>query len=62
MASYLEKVKELLGEFDTATITQVPRNENSNVDALASLTTRLEASLLKSVPLEVLEEPIIDKP
>ena len=62
MASYLEKVKELLGQFDTETITQVPRNENSNTDALAYLTMGLEDSLLKTVPLEILEEPSIDKP
>ena len=59
MASYLEKEKELLEQFDTITITQVPRNENSNADALACLVMRLEDSLLKTVPLEILEEPSI---
>ncbi|KAL5549896.1 hypothetical protein UlMin_000072 [Ulmus minor] len=34
---YLEKAKELLGQFDTVTITQIPRNENSNADTLAGL-------------------------
>ncbi|KAL5561391.1 hypothetical protein UlMin_031138 [Ulmus minor] len=61
MASYLEKAKELLGQFDTVTITQIPRNENTNADALARLATRLEDSLLKTVPLEILDEPSIDK-
>ncbi|KAL5542852.1 hypothetical protein UlMin_010562 [Ulmus minor] len=61
MASYLEKAKELLGQFDTVTITQIPRNENTNADALARLATGLEDSLLKTVPLEILVEPSIDK-
>ncbi|KAL5555160.1 hypothetical protein UlMin_037396 [Ulmus minor] len=61
MASYLEKAKELLGQFNTVTITQIPRNENTNADALARLATGLEDSLLKTVPLEILDEPSIDK-
>ncbi|KAL5579951.1 hypothetical protein UlMin_012393 [Ulmus minor] len=61
MAFYLEKAKELLGQFDTVTITQIPRNENSNADALARLATGLEDSLLKTIPLEILDEPSIDK-
>ncbi|KAL5541181.1 hypothetical protein UlMin_042654 [Ulmus minor] len=61
MASYLEKAKELLGQFDTVTITQIPRNKNTNADALARLTTGLEDILLKTVPLEILDEPSIDK-
>ena len=35
MAFYLEKAKELLGQFDTVTITQIPRNENFNANVLA---------------------------
>ncbi|KAL5560487.1 hypothetical protein UlMin_036698 [Ulmus minor] len=46
MASYLEKI---------------PRNENTNADALARLATGLEDSLLKTVPLKILDEPSIDK-
>ncbi|KAL5555378.1 hypothetical protein UlMin_037614 [Ulmus minor] len=61
MAFYLEKAKELLGQFDTVTITQIPRNENTNADTLACLATGLEDSLLKTVPLEILDEPSIDK-
>ena len=61
MVSYLEKVQELMGQCDAATITQVPRNENSNVDALAHLTIALEDSLLKTIPLDFLEEPSTNK-
>ena len=61
MAFYLAKAKELLGRFNTVTITQIPRNENTNADALARLATGLEDSLLKTVPLEILDEPSINK-
>ncbi|KAL5555466.1 hypothetical protein UlMin_037702 [Ulmus minor] len=62
MASYLEKVKEAMNQFDTVTIIQVPRAENTNTDALARLATGLEERLLKTVPIEILEVPSIDKP
>ena len=62
MALYLKMAKELLGQFDTVTITQVPRSEKSNTDALAHLATELENSLLKMVRTEILEEPSINKP
>ena len=61
MTFYLEKAKELLGQFDTVTVTQIPRNEKSNAYALARLATGLEDSLLKMVPLEILDEPSINK-
>ncbi|KAL5537530.1 hypothetical protein UlMin_042831 [Ulmus minor] len=62
MASYLEKAKEAMNQFDTVTIIQVPRAENTNADALACLATGLEERLLKIVPIEILEVPSIDKP
>ncbi|KAL5577794.1 hypothetical protein UlMin_019493 [Ulmus minor] len=61
MASYLEKAKEAMNQFDTVTIIQVPRAENTNADALARLATGLEERLLKTVPIEILEAPSIDK-
>ena len=60
MASYLEKVKEMLNQFDTVAIIQVQRVENANADTLARLATGLEERLLKTVPIEVLESPSID--
>ncbi|KAL5583558.1 hypothetical protein UlMin_016000 [Ulmus minor] len=62
MASYLEKVKETINQFDTVTVIQVPRAENTNADALGHLATGLEERLLKTAPIEVLESPSIDKP
>ncbi|KAL5569796.1 hypothetical protein UlMin_026371 [Ulmus minor] len=57
MASYLEKAKEEMNQFDTVTIIQVPRAENANANALARLATGLEERLLKIVPIDVLETP-----
>ncbi|KAL5552844.1 hypothetical protein UlMin_040245 [Ulmus minor] len=62
MASYLEKAKEAMNQFDTVTIIQVPGAENTNADALARLATGLEERLLKTVPIKILEVPSIDKP
>ncbi|KAL5537944.1 hypothetical protein UlMin_045731 [Ulmus minor] len=61
MASYLEKAKEVMNQFDTVTIIQVPRAENTTADALARLATGLEERLLKTVPIEILEVPSIEK-
>ena len=60
MTTYLEKVCELVGQFETTIITQVPRLENSNADALARLATNLEDNLLKTVPVEVFETSSIE--
>ncbi|KAL5560630.1 hypothetical protein UlMin_036841 [Ulmus minor] len=43
------------------TIIQVLRAKNANADALARLATGLEEHLLKTVPIEILETPSIDK-
>ncbi|KAL5571713.1 hypothetical protein UlMin_021310 [Ulmus minor] len=55
-------VSQAMNQFDTVTIIQVPRAENTNADALARLATGLEERLLKTVPIEILEVPSIDKP
>ncbi|KAL5578806.1 hypothetical protein UlMin_011248 [Ulmus minor] len=60
MASYLEKAKEAMNQFDIVTIIQVPRAKNTNADALARLATGLEERLLKTVPIEILEVPSIE--
>ena len=59
MASYLKNFKELLGQFDIASIAQVPSSKNTNTDTLSRLVTYLEDSLLKIVPIEILERPSI---
>ena len=59
MVAYLNKVKELIKEFSHFVIHQVPRAENSQVDALARLASTRDAGLLKVVPVEYLAEPSI---
>ena len=61
MMVYHQKVHELLGQFEIATNSQVPRLENSNADALARLATILVDNLLKTMPVEVLETLSISK-
>ena len=61
MASYLEKVKEVLNQFDMVTVIQVPRAKNANAYTLACLAMGLEECLLKTVSIEVLESTSIDK-
>ena len=61
MASYLEKVKEVLNQFNMVTVMLVPRAKNENADALTRLAIGLEGRLLKIIPIEVLESPTIDK-
>ena len=61
MTAYLERICELLGQFETTIVTQVPRSKNSNSDALAQLATSLEDNLLKTVLVEVLETLRIEK-
>ena len=61
MKAYFKKVHELLGQFETAIITEVPRSKNSNTKTLAWLATNLKDNLLKTIPVEVLGTPSIDK-
>lgn len=64
MERYLNKVKELLSQFKKYVIWQVPRSDNSNtdnVDALARLASAYETDLRRSVPVEVLNDPSIDR-
>ena len=49
MASYLAKVKGEFSEFEFYSNEQVPRKQNTNVDALARLATTKEADTLNVV-------------
>ncbi len=44
------------------TVMYDPRSKNTNANALARLSTGLEERLLKTISIEVLESPSIDKP
>ena len=59
MVAYLDQVKDLIEEFSHFEIYQVPRVENSQVDALSCLVSTRDASLLEVVLVEYLAEPSI---
>ena len=59
MTTYLEKAKEKLNSFSTASIEVIPRNKNSNVDALAKLASTTDSKLLDAVFVKSLVEPSI---
>ena len=59
MATYLDKEKEQLILFSTASIEVIPRSKNSNADALAKLAPIKDADLLDVVSVEFLVEPNI---
>ena len=59
MVAYLNKTKDLLAQFDKYTLQQVPRDQNSNADALAKLASAKDANTLNIVPVEQLSMPSI---
>lgn len=63
MTSYLELAKTRLAYFNPFTITQIPRDQNTQADALANLLgSALQKSNLTSIPLAHLMTPAISKP
>ena len=61
MAAYLEKVKAELQNFSGHEVKHIDREDNSNADALAKLTTSRDAELLHLVPIEIIPKPSITK-
>ena len=61
MAAYLAKVTVKLSTFERGSIEQIPREQNSNADALAKLATSEEMETLGLVPVEFLEKPSIEE-
>ena len=59
MAAYLQKVKDLLSTFSSFKIRQVPREQNTQADALARLASTKDAELLEAIPVEFLSKPSI---
>ncbi|XP_022158860.1 uncharacterized protein LOC111025322 [Momordica charantia] len=62
MEKYLSKVRSYLIQFRTYEVSQVPRAENSNANALAKLALAYETDLARSVPVEILDGPSILEP
>ena len=59
MVAYLEKAKEQLSLFFTASIKVIPRSKNSNTDTLVKLVSMRDADRLDAVSVEFLAEPSI---
>ena len=59
MGAYLEKAKEMMGTFPTASIEVILRSQNANVDALAKLASTSDTELLDVVSVEFLAKPSI---
>ena len=59
MMAYLSKVKDSLAQFDRYSIQQVPREKNSNVDALSKLESTKETESLGIIPVKHLSDPSI---
>ena len=59
MVPYLWKAKDLLSAFSSFKIWQVPRERNTQADALARLASTKDSELLEVVPVEFLSAPSI---
>uniref|UniRef100_A0A803LBG1 RNase H type-1 domain-containing protein n=1 Tax=Chenopodium quinoa TaxID=63459 RepID=A0A803LBG1_CHEQI len=60
MIAYLEKAKTLAKTFNPFTIKQIPRDKNTQANALANLGSALRKSPFSSIPLVHLTAPSID--
>ena len=56
MVAYLQKAKYLIKSFNSYTIHQVPRSQNSQADALAWLAYTKDAELLEVILVEFLSK------
>lgn len=61
MVKYLKKAKGLLDQFRKHVVTQIPRSENNESDALARLASGIDTEGLVSVPVEHLHQPSIER-
>ena len=52
MVDYLHKTKDLLKFFSSCSIHQVPRSQNTHVDALGHLASTKDAELLEVIHVE----------
>ncbi|XP_074315697.1 uncharacterized protein LOC141651905 [Silene latifolia] len=62
MMAYLDVGKELTLRFATFSIKQIPRDQNAEADALATLGTTFNAGTISTIPIVHVLEPAILKP
>lgn len=61
MAAYLKLVMDLIPYFEKFELAQIPRLENTYIDALSKLVRSKDFELLKVVPMEHLTKPSIKR-
>ena len=61
MTAYLKVVQRLTTNFDTFVIQQVPRDQNTEADALANLGSTLDPSHFPTIPIIHVTTPAITK-
>ena len=59
MIAYLSKIHDLLAQFKSYGLRQIPREENTTADALARLASSNVSDKANLVPIQFLEEPSI---
>ena len=59
LAAYLAKVRGYLDQFKKYTIEQIPREQNTNADALAKLASTRDKDTLESILVKYLSKPSI---
>ncbi|XP_058103714.1 nucleosome assembly protein 1;2-like [Magnolia sinica] len=61
MIAYLQKAWEFMSKFPRCDVNLIPRSENSKEDTLAKVATMAEDDIPRSIPIEFLAEPSINK-
>ncbi|XP_021762896.1 uncharacterized protein LOC110727596 [Chenopodium quinoa] len=59
MTAYLDIAKEKAKHFEPFTISQIPRNQNAQADALANLASALKKTTFTNIPLVHLQKPFV---
>ena len=62
MVAYLQRVRDLMHAFEGCKVNQVPRNQNSHIDALARLASKRDIDSLEAIPVEFLATPSMREP
>ena len=60
MKEYLQVVKQVMGKFCIAKVTQVPWGQNSHADSLATLASAMTKNVPRLIKVEVIMEPSIN--
>ncbi|XP_021827212.1 uncharacterized protein LOC110767855 [Prunus avium] len=61
MIAYVAKARDLLSQFQTYELSQIPRSKNSRADSLAKLASAAASEIKRVVPIEFLAERSIDR-